>query len=122
MGQITSLFIRKVIGEVNGDIDKDAMLRSVGIDPMGPIHSSQMVPAGEYYALLERLAAADRDAITLPLRVGAAMRCDDYQAFGLAWKTAVNLRHRLHRSWTHLVPDIFDVRENRSESGKMADP
>ncbi|MGB3492724.1 MAG: AraC family transcriptional regulator [Elainellaceae cyanobacterium] len=98
MGQITSLFVRKVIAEVDDDIDKDALLRSVEIEPDSPNDPSQMVSATEYYALLERIAAIDRNVTTLPLRAGAAMRCDDYGAFGLAWKSATNLRGSYERA------------------------
>lgn len=98
MGQITSLFVRKVIAEVDGDIDKDALLRSIGIDPNSPIDPSQMVPDTEYYTLLETVMAVDKAAATLPLRVGATMGCDDYGAFGLAWKSATTLRGSYERA------------------------
>ena len=92
MGQISSLFVRKVAGEADGRIDQAALLRSVGIDPESPVDPKLMVPDTEYYAFLERLAAVDGNPTTIPLRAGAAMRCDDYGAFGLAWKSAVDLR------------------------------
>lgn len=92
MGQVTSLFVRKVISIADDRVDKDALLRSVGIEPDGPIDTSQMVADTEYYAFLEQVAAVDGNAVTLPLRAGAAMRCDDYGAFGLAWKSATDLR------------------------------
>jgi hypothetical protein len=72
-----------VINEVDGDIDKGSVLRSVGVDPNNPVDPSFMVPAAQYYALLEQLIAVDRNPIALPLRVGAAMRCDECGAFGL---------------------------------------
>jgi hypothetical protein len=50
-----------------------------------------MVPDTEYYTFLEKLAALDGNGTTIPLRAGAAMRCDDYGAFGLAFKSATNL-------------------------------
>ena len=98
MGQITSLFVRKVVGEVDESVDKDALLRSVGIDPDESVDPSQMVSDTEYYAFFERSAAADGRGTTLPLRVGAAMRCDEYGAFGLAWKSATDLRGSFERA------------------------
>ena len=98
MGQITSLFVRKVVGEVEDGIDKDALLRSVGIEPDSPINPAQMLPDAEYYAFLEKIARAETNGTTLPLRAGAAMRCDDYGAFGLAWKSALNLRGSYERA------------------------
>lgn len=101
MGQISSLFIRKVVNEVDTDVDKRALLRSFGIEPDSPVEASHMVPADQYYGFLERLVAVDHQPTTLPLRAGAAMRCDDYGAFGLAWKSATNLRGSYERAVRH---------------------
>ncbi len=98
MGQVTSLFVRKVIAEVDDSVDKIALLRLVGLDPDSPIDPSQMVSATDYYSLLERIAAVDSNVTTLPLRVGATMRCDDYGAFGLAWKSATCLQGSYERA------------------------
>lgn len=98
MGQITSLFVRKVADAVDERADRGALLRSVGIDPEAPVDASRMVSDTEYYAFFERCAIADRKGTTLPLRVGAAMRCDDYGAFGLAWKSATDLRGSFARA------------------------
>jgi AraC-like DNA-binding protein len=57
-----------------------------------------MLSASEYYAFLERVAHADPLGITIPLRAGSAMRCDDYGAFGLAWKSATTLRGSYDRA------------------------
>ncbi len=98
MGQITSLFVRKVVGEADEHVDKAALLSSLGIEPDSPVDPSFMVSATEYYAFLERLAAVDGNPTTIPLRAGAAMCCDDYGAFGLAWKSATNLRGSYERA------------------------
>jgi AraC-like DNA-binding protein len=92
LGQITSLFVRKVLSIADARVDRDDLLRSVGLDPDGPVDPARMVPAADYYAFLERLADLDPEGTTLPLRVGAAMQWDDYGAFGLAWKSAPDLR------------------------------
>ncbi|WP_394708601.1 AraC family transcriptional regulator [uncultured Desulfuromusa sp.] len=92
MGQITSLFVNKVINEIDGTFDKIALLQLSGIDPDPLMNPSQMVTADDYYSFFERAAAVDSNPTTLPLRVGAAMSCDDYGAFGLAWKSATDLR------------------------------
>lgn len=85
------MFVRKVLAEVDDQVDKDALLRSVGLEP-GPVDPAQMIPDTDYYDLLERLTDLDPDPATIPLRVGSTMRCDDYGAFGLAWKSAPDLR------------------------------
>ena len=98
MGQITSLFVWKVVGEVDERADRNALLRSAGVDPDGSIEPSHMIPDTEYYRFFERCARADPEGWTLPLRVGAAMRCDEYGAFGLAWKSATDLRGSYERA------------------------
>lgn len=95
MGKITTLFVRKVIDEIDSAIDKNGLLRSMGIDVAKSPH---MIPDSLYYSFFERAAAIDRKGTTLPLRVGASMRCDDYGAFGLAWKSATTLRGSFKRA------------------------
>ncbi len=95
MGKITTLFVKKVLEEVDSDIDKHALVRSMGIDLDRPVY---MISDAHYYSFFERAAAIDRNGTTLPLRTGAAMRCDDYGAFGLAWKSATTLRGSYNRA------------------------
>lgn len=92
MGRITSLFVHKVIRQVDESVDKAALLRAVGIDPDAPVDPKVMVSADDYYAYLESIAAQDPHALDLPLRVGASMRLDEYGAMGLAWRSARDLR------------------------------
>lgn len=97
MGQITSLYVHKVLAETHTSLDRRALLASIGLDADAPIDPKLMVDAGDYYALLERIAERDPDALDLPLRVGASMLADEYGAFGLAWKSALTLRGSLER-------------------------
>lgn len=92
MGQITTLFVHKVLGIASKTVDKSEILRSLGIPPDSPVDPKQMISATEYYDFLEKVAKTDGDGTTLPLRVGAAMNCDDYGALGLAMKSALTLR------------------------------
>lgn len=119
MGQITSLFIRKVLGAVDHAVDKDSLLRSVGIDPGSPVDPSYMVSADTYYAFLERLAAVEPNPTTIPLRAGAAMRCDDYGAFGLAYKSAPNLRGSYERSsrYARVLTSVATYTVEKGEHG-----
>ena len=98
MGQITSLFIHKVIRQAAGDLDKCALLEATGVDPNAPVDPKVMVSDTDYYDFFESVARADSSGIDLPLRVGASMRCEDYGAFGLAWKSALNLRGSFERA------------------------
>lgn len=102
MGQITSLFPHKVATIVEDSIDSAAMLQSIRIDASAPIDPSLMVSDSDYYRYLEQIARAESAGHTLGLRAGNAMRCDDYGVFGLAWKSAANLRasfSRAERYW-----------------------
>lgn len=98
VGRITSLFAWKVARQVDAVPERSALLRSVGIDPEGEIDPAHMVPDTDYYAFFGRCAVADSKGWTLPLRVGASMRCDEYGAFGLAWKSAADLRGSYERA------------------------
>lgn len=95
MGKITTLFVRKVLGCVDSDIDKNALVQSMGIELSRPAY---MISDKLYYSFFKEVAAIDRNGTTLPLRVGAAMCSDDYGAFGLAWKSATTLRGSYNRA------------------------
>lgn len=90
--------MHKVIRQVDEALDKRALLQSVGVDPDLPVDPRVMVADTDYYAFLETIAKSDAQAIDLPLRVGASMRCEDYGAFGLAWKSALSLRGSYERA------------------------
>lgn len=98
MGVITALFAGKVIDAAGAGVDRAALLARVGLTEDDAPEVRRMVPDEEYYALLEEIAAGLHDATDFPLRVGATMACDDYGAFGLAWKTAPTLRGSLERA------------------------
>ena len=108
MGQITSLFARKMVAAAGQAVDARAALASVGLDPDGPWNPKEMISADAYYAMLERMAE-QMDVTALPVKVGASMPCDEYGALGLAWKAAPNLLgsftrvERYARLWTSVV-------------------
>ncbi len=98
MGRITSLFARKVVAQVEAPAQREALLRSVGLAESGEVDPSFMLRDHDYYRFFERAAAATPDPTTLPLRVGASMRTDDYGPFGFAWKSAATLRGSYERA------------------------
>lgn len=108
MGQITSLFARKVIAAADEGADAHALLTPLGLDPDGPWDPKVMITDTAYYEMWERLAQ-QMDATALPLNVGASMKCDEYGALGLAWKAAPDLMgsfariERYARLWTDVV-------------------
>ena len=108
MGQVTTLFARKMVAAAGDRIDAAAVLSSVGIAPDGPWDPRQMIPAEAYYGMLE--AMAERfDVTDLPVRTGAFMRLDEYGALGLAFKATTTLGasyarvERYARLWTSVV-------------------
>jgi AraC-like DNA-binding protein len=98
MSRITSLYVYKVLAGASPDVESRDLLESLGLAPDGPIDPARLVPSSDFYAFFAALAVRDPDGLTLPLRVGATMRSDDYGAFGLAWKSAPNLRGSFARS------------------------
>lgn len=50
-----------------------------------------MVSDNDFFDLLERIDELSPHGRSVPIHVGAAMRCDDYGAFGLAFKSAPDL-------------------------------
>jgi len=119
MGQITSLFVHKVIAQADDGLDKIALLESVGIDPDAPIDPKVMVADTDYYDFFERVARADPSGIELPLKVGASMQSDDYGAFGLAWKSALTLRSSYRRAerYARVLTSVASYRAEEADEG-----
>lgn len=119
MGLITSLFARKMVAAAGPDVDARALLALVDLDPDQAADPKVMVKDTAYYTLLERLAE-QTDVTALPIVGGASMRCDDYGALGLAWKSAPNLLgsyrrvERYARLWTSVVEyDLQPAQQGR---------
>ena len=98
MAQITSLYVFKVIGQASPGVETRDLVEGLGLDPDGPVDPALMVSSQDYYRFFAALAERDPDGLKLPLRIGAAMRSDEYGAFGLAWKSAPDLRGSYVRS------------------------
>lgn len=98
MSQITSLYVYKVIGQASKGVETRDLVEGLGLSVDDPVDPSRMVDSDAYYDFFAALAQRDPEGTALSLRIGAAMRCDDYGAFGLAWKSAPNLRGSFTRS------------------------
>jgi AraC-like DNA-binding protein len=98
MSQITSLYVYKVVAQASPGVCTADLVRKLGLDPNGPVDPGRMVPSAAYYDFFAALVDRDSEGLALPLRIGAAMNCDEYGAFGLAWKSAPNLRGSFARS------------------------
>lgn len=97
MGVVTAIFARRIAQAAGPEVDGDAMLRSIGLDPEADMDVGEMVAADAYYDFLERIAAQMKHGHELPLKVGTLMRLNDYGALGLAWKSAPTTRDSLER-------------------------
>lgn len=108
MGNVTSLFARKMVAAAGSGVDAKQLLSSIGLDPKAPWDPKVMVADNDYYNMLERIAATT-DVTALPLMTGSSMQCDEYGALGLAWKAAPDLLgsfsrvERYARLWTSVV-------------------
>ena len=98
MEQITSLYVYKVIAQASAGVETRDLVEGLGRDPDAPIDPAKMVGSDAYYDFFADLAERDPAGTGLALRIGASMRCDDYGAFGLAWKSAPDLHGSYIRS------------------------
>jgi len=96
MGWISTVFVHKALDAAVAleslDLDvRMALFESVGLDPSAPVDPGAMISDGDFFGLLERIADLDDRGRSVPIHMGASMRCDDYGAFGLAFKSAPDL-------------------------------
>lgn len=98
MSQITSLYVHKVLGQVSDGVETRDLLEDLGLASDGTIDPKLMVSANQFYDFFGTLADRDPGGLSLPLRIGATMKSDEYGAFGLAWKSAPDLRGSFVRS------------------------
>ncbi|MEM9939686.1 MAG: AraC family transcriptional regulator ligand-binding domain-containing protein [Pseudomonadota bacterium] len=98
MAQITALYVYKVVAQASAGVETRDLVEGLGLDPDGPVDPASMVSSADYYRFFAALEARDPSGLDLPLRIGAAMHSDEYGAFGLAWKSAPDLRGSYVRS------------------------
>ena len=96
MGWISTVFVHKALEateafESVGPSVRMALFESVGLDPSAPVDPGAMISDADFFGLLERIAELDDRGRSVPIHMGASMRCDDYGAFGLAFKSAPDL-------------------------------
>ena len=96
MGYISAMFAVKFAHIATTDIpspqaERRALCRTVGIDVDQSVEPNQMIRDATFFGFLEHIAREYEDGRSVAIRVGASMRCDDYGAFGLAFKSAIDL-------------------------------
>lgn len=119
MSQITSLYVHKVLSHASTGVETRDLLQDLGLAPDGTVDPKLMVSADQFYDFFATLAARDPDGLSLPLRIGATMKSDEYGAFGLAWKSAPNLRGSYVRSerYGHVLGSAETYSLRRSDNG-----
>lgn len=119
MSQITSLYVYKVAGQASPGVETRDLIRELGLPVDGPIDPTQMVSSAAYYGFFAELVDRDPDGLVLPLRIGAAMRSDEYGAFGLAWKSAPTLRGSFTRAerYGHVLGSAETYALEKTEEG-----
>lgn len=92
MGWISITFVHKFVKLAAAESgDRARLFRAYSVDPDAPIDPKVMISDAAFFDMLEQLAERTPAGRNLALRVGASMSCDEYGAFGLAFKTAANL-------------------------------
>ena len=98
MGYISAMFAARVADVAVTDTDsRRSLYRLVGVDGTTSTDPDKTVRDSVFFDLLEHIASHVDHGRSIAIRVGASMRCDDYGAFGLAFKSAVNLAGSFQR-------------------------
>ena len=95
--ELAGLFVRKMLAEAGSEEERERIRALVFPEGLPPNYTETLIPAAPYYALLEALAEREAPAIGFHMRTCGAVRCEDFGAVGLAWKTAPTLRRSFER-------------------------
>ncbi|MDJ0712384.1 MAG: AraC family transcriptional regulator ligand-binding domain-containing protein [Woeseiaceae bacterium] len=96
MGYISAMFAVKFAHIATAHVpspqaNRRALCQRVGIDADSAVDPKQMIRDTTFFGFLEHIAREYEHGRSVAIRVGASMRCDDYGAFGLAFKSAIDL-------------------------------
>ena len=94
---ISTLYVGKQIEQAVNLRDVAPLYDIVGLTPDQVADPTNMVPIERYYDLVETIAQSEWPDLRFHMRTCRGMRCDDFGAFGLAFKSAPTLRHALER-------------------------
>lgn len=129
MSVISARIVRRIVDVSRGPEPASVLLGSTGLEavPASAPDDVGLVASELYYGLLERCCADDP---ALPLRYGQAIQPEDFGAFGLALKTARDVRDVLERLARYIlvVSDTlsYELREDGAHwtfvlGGRVAD-
>lgn len=93
MGWISNVFVHKALDALGG-IDppaKVAVLRQMDVDIDASNDPGVLIPDSDFLSLFELIHETSAHGRSVPVHIGASMQCNDYGAFGLAFKSARDL-------------------------------
>ena len=129
MGQISTLFVHKVVGvaapaDGGDEAMRRALFESVGIDPDAPVDPKRMIEDSGYYALCERGLAfhslVDECRRQLAERLLLQTR---YSLSEIAFLTGFSEQSaftRAFKRWTGITPRAFRRETESGPTGKVA--
>lgn len=91
MSQLSSLYARKAIAQADPSLNRGDLFELCGLREGEAADFSIMIAESDYVALLETIAAGEKEPPAFHIRLGASMKCEDLGAVGLAWKSSRNL-------------------------------
>lgn len=102
MGYIATYFVHRIANIATDGLDDKAaryaeLCRVAGIDSSRKSTQKKIVTDTAFFELLEYVVDKFEMGYTIAVRVGSTMQCDDYGAFGLAFKTARDLSGSFQR-------------------------
>lgn len=101
MSVVSAIYAKKQIESAVKISEKGPLFSIVGLTEESAQDPSTMVPVTMYHALLEVIAQSEWPDIRFHMKTCQSMQCDEFGAFGLAFKSAPTLRHAFHRIWRY---------------------
>ncbi len=101
MPEVSVLYVKKMVDNASPACDPEALYASIGLTCEAAANPSRMIPADDYYTLLETIAARESGDIRFHMGTSTSMKCEEYGAVGLAFKSAPTLRHSFSRLDRH---------------------
>ncbi|KAJ56852.1 hypothetical protein ACMU_07895 [Actibacterium mucosum KCTC 23349] len=99
---VSVLFYNAMVAHADPSLDKAELMAFGGLDPDTDYPPDFIVPYTTYFALLEKIAEAEKPEIRFYLRTCANFCCDHFGAVGLAWRAAPTLRKSFLRMDRHV--------------------
>jgi AraC-like DNA-binding protein len=97
VSEISVLFVKKMIDQAGPDCDPEMLYAVAGVTESAAANPAVMISADAYYTLLETIASNEEGDIRFHIGTSSSMKCEEYGAAGLAFKSAPTLRQSFSR-------------------------